>query len=109
MLLPCCLTEFDLVVYNTLMGIEEKERTKILQRLKRIEGQVRGLQKMINDDRELDEILNQMAASKRAFDEASLVIIAEYMKECLGRELKGCEKAVSDALEVFIKYANHIR
>lgn len=91
------------------MGIDEKERTKIIQRLKRIEGQIRGLQRMIDENRELDEILNQMAASKRAFDEASLVIIAEYMKECLGRKLKGCERAVSEALEVFIKYANHIR
>lgn len=91
------------------MGIEEKDLVNIIRRLKRIEGQVRGLQGMVKKERPLEEILNQMAASKRAFDEASILIIAQYMKECLGKELKGCEKAISSALDVFIKYANHIK
>ncbi len=91
------------------MGIQDEQKQKILARLRRIEGQVRGLQKMIEDDRNLEEVLNQMAASKRAFDEAGLAIIAEYMKDCLGKDLKNCEKSVARALEVFIKYAHYIR
>lgn len=91
------------------MGMDEKERTKIIKRLKRIEGQIRGLQRMINEDRPLEDLLVQLAASKSAFDEAGLAIIAEYMKECLGKELKNCEKSVSEALNIFIKYAHYIR
>lgn len=91
------------------MGIKEKEFTDIIKRLKRIEGQVRGLQGMLEKERSLEEVLNQMAASKRAFDEAGLLIIARHMRECLGKNLKDCEKAVTEALEVFVKYANHIK
>lgn len=91
------------------MGIKERERKKIVQRLKRIEGQIRGLQKMIENQRELEDILNQMAASKRAFDEVSLLIIAQRMQGCLEKDLEGCEEAISEALKVFIKYAHHVR
>lgn len=91
------------------MGITGNERQKLLARLKRIEGQVRGLQKMIEEDRSLEDVLVQVAATKRAFDEASLQIIAQNMKKCLSENLKDCDKAISEALEIFIKYAHHIR
>lgn len=91
------------------MGIEEKEVTSLIRRLRRIEGQVRGLQRMVEEDRPLDDILNQIAASKRAFDEAGLQIIALRMRETLGRDLKGCEHSIAEALNIFIKYANYVR
>jgi DNA-binding FrmR family transcriptional regulator len=91
------------------MGIEEKELTNVLLRLRRIEGQVRGLQRMIEEDRPLDDILNQLAASKRAFDEAGLQIIALRMRESLGKDIKGCERSIAEALDIFIKYANYVR
>jgi DNA-binding FrmR family transcriptional regulator len=91
------------------MGIREENKGRILKRLKKIEGQVRGIQKMIEENRSLDDILIQVAATKRAFDEAALLVIAEEMRECLGTNFSNCEKAVNEALEVFIKYASHIR
>mgnify|MGYP001152896822 CR=1 FL=1 len=91
------------------MGIEEKELTNVLLRLRRIEGQVRGLQRMIEEDRPLDDISNQLAASKRAFDEAGLQIIALRMRESLGKDLQGCERSIAEALDIFIKYANYVR
>jgi len=91
------------------MGMSEEEKQKILRRLKRIEGQIRGIQNMIENQRPLDDILIQVAATKRAFDEVALLIVAEEMKECLGADFPNCGKAVAQALEVFIKYANHIK
>lgn len=91
------------------MGIDLNEKQKLIARLKRIEGQVRGLQKMLEDGRSLEEILIQVSATKRAFDEAGLMIIAERMKECLDKNLSNCDKAVSEALDIFVKYAHHIR
>lgn len=91
------------------MGIEQEELANIIRRLKRVEGQIRGLQGMVENGRSLEEVLNQMAASKSAFDEAALLIIAQYMKECLGKDLKGCEKAISKALNIFVKYANYMK
>lgn len=64
---------------------------------------------MIEENRELDDILVQVSATKRAFDEAALLIIAENMKECLGKNLSNCEKAIAEALDIFVKYAHHIR
>lgn len=91
------------------MGMNTSDKQKIMARLKRIEGQVRGLQKMIEKERDLDDILVQVAATKRAFDEAALIIIAENMKKCLSENLSDCEKAISEALDIFVKYAHHIR
>lgn len=87
----------------------EEEKEKIIKRLKRIEGQIRGIQKMIENDRPLEDILIQVAATKRAFDEAALLVVAGEMKECLGSNFPNCGKAVAQALEVFLKYANHIK
>ncbi|MCX7831851.1 MAG: metal-sensitive transcriptional regulator [Actinobacteria bacterium] len=89
--------------------MNQTDKQKIITRLKRIEGQVRGLQKMIEEGRDLDDILVQVAATKRAFDEAALIIIAENMKECLSENLSNCDKAISEALDIFVKYAHHIR
>jgi DNA-binding FrmR family transcriptional regulator len=52
-------------------------------RLRRIEGQVRGVQRMIEEDRECPDILQQMAAIRSAVHQASLVLARAYMAKRL--------------------------
>lgn len=52
-------------------------------RLRRIEGQMRGIQKMLNEDRECDEIVQQLAAAQSALRNATNVFISRHARECL--------------------------
>lgn len=55
----------------------------LLKRLKRIEGQVRGVQRMIDEDRDCHEIVQQLAAVKSAVQGASVVFLKDYASDCL--------------------------
>jgi DNA-binding FrmR family transcriptional regulator len=52
-------------------------------RMRRIEGQVRGVQRMIEEGRECPEILQQMSAVRSAMHQASLLLARAYMAGCL--------------------------
>ena len=55
----------------------------ILARLKRIEGQIRGIQKMIEDQRGCDEVLAQLMSARTALDGAAATLVTSYVDECL--------------------------
>ena len=54
-------------------------------RLRRVEGQMRGVQKMVDDDRDCQEIIQQLAAIRSAVQNASEFFLITYTKECLTR------------------------
>ena len=64
-----------------------------LKRLRRIEGQVRGVQKMIGEGRDCREILQQLAAVRSAAHSAMLLTMQSYISECL---LEPSEHVISD-------------
>ncbi len=64
--------------------MEKTERkTALLQRLRRIEGQVRGVQKMLEEDRDCREIAQQLQAIRSAVKSANQELIQTYLKECI--------------------------
>lgn len=56
--------------------------TKILKRLRRIEGQVRGLQRMIEEGRECQDILTQLSGTRSALDAAGELLLEQYASGC---------------------------
>ena len=60
------------------MGTEE-----ITNRLKRVEGQVRGLQRMVEEQRDCDAILTQLMAARAALDKVGLLVAENFVQECL--------------------------
>lgn len=64
--------------------IERDEMTKkmLLKRLRRIEGQVRGLEKMIIDDRDCESLVTQLAAVRSAIESVGALVLNNYMKLC---------------------------
>lgn len=58
-------------------------KLKLVQRLQRIEGQVRGVQGMLGDERDCREILQQLAAIHSAVQGASRIFLQEYATACL--------------------------
>lgn len=62
---------------------DDSYRQDLIKRLKRVEGQVRGVQRMIEEDRACGEILAQLSAVNEAVRSASALLAEKYALECL--------------------------
>lgn len=89
------------------MAAADESRT-FINRIKRAEGQLAGVTRMISENKPCDEILNQLSAARAAIDKVALLIITKRMKECL-KEGYTDEDAINKALGVFEKHAENIR
>lgn len=92
------------------MQINDSEtREKLIQRLRRIEGQLRGVQTMLVDGRDCQEILQQMSAVRSAVQSAMLVTMQNYISQCLVEPVEALtersqrEKLASDLLQILGK------
>jgi DNA-binding FrmR family transcriptional regulator len=87
------------------------ENARILNRLRRVEGQTRGLQRMVEDGRSCEEVFTQLAAVKAALDRVGVLLISLKMRECLNEHAAevDSQEAVERALEAFLKYAQSAR
>ena len=60
-----------------------KDREGLLQRMKRVEGQARGIQKMIEEDRYCPEIIQQLTALSHAADQVALILLQDHIEGCV--------------------------
>ncbi len=58
-------------------------KNDLLRRLRRLEGQTRGVARMIEEDRDCQEILQQLAAVRSAAHQATVVLVRAYTAECM--------------------------
>ena len=65
---------------------ESAEKQKILNRLRRLEGQVRGLHKMVDEDRDCQDILTLVAGIKSALNAAGDALFESYIDRCQQRD-----------------------
>lgn len=63
--------------------MEEQEREQIVARLRRIEGQVKGLQRMVVEGRLCEDVLTQVLAARAALDKVALEIVQNHVEQCL--------------------------
>ncbi|WP_457567226.1 metal-sensitive transcriptional regulator [Desulfurobacterium sp.] len=64
----------------------EKEKKRVIQRLKRIEGQIRGLQRMIEEGKHCEDVLIQLSAVKSALESLSVAVMESYLKHCFVKD-----------------------
>ncbi|MBI4187599.1 MAG: metal-sensitive transcriptional regulator [Chloroflexi bacterium] len=82
-----------------------KDKSSLLARMKKIEGQAKGIQKMIEDERYCIDIVQQLAALSAAVDELSLIILQGHIEGCVTdaiREQHG-EEQVKELMETLRK------
>ncbi|KAA2261082.1 metal-sensitive transcriptional regulator [Solihabitans fulvus] len=79
------------------------EKEDHLRRLRRIEGQVRGLQRMIEDDKYCIDILTQISAATKALQAVSLALLDEHLKHCVTQAIS----EGGEAAEVKIREASN--
>jgi DNA-binding FrmR family transcriptional regulator len=80
-------------------------KTSVLKRLKRIEGQVRGLARMVEDDRYCIDVVTQLSAARAALRRAEEEIVADHAAHCVEHAIASGNKAdqrrkVSELIDV---------
>jgi DNA-binding FrmR family transcriptional regulator len=78
-----------------------RKQDNIVQRLRRIEGQVRGLQKMVEEGRPCEDVLTQLLAVQAALDKVATKLVGEHVAECLQKlEPKEATENIGKAIEL---------
>jgi len=75
---------------------DQEAKARLLKRVRRIEGQARGVARMIEEDRDCGEILQQLAAVRSAAHQATIALVRSYASECVVSDASRDE--IADAL-----------
>ncbi len=84
----------------------EEHRQGIINRLKSIEGHVRGIQRMVQDDAYCIDIMNQNLAVQRALERVNGLILERHLQTCVTTAIKGDdpaerERVIAEIMSVF--------
>ena len=81
----------------------EKEHKKLINRLNRIEGQIRGSSKMVEKDAYRTDILVQVAAVNAALNAFNKELLAEHIKTCVAQDIRDGKEETIDELVVTLQ------
>ena len=89
----------------TIGDLDVEVRAQILQRLKSIEGQARGIQRMVEDQRSCQDVMDQIAAMRAASHALSIQLLEEFALHCLrsSDDFPSFEQAVAQMIGVVSK------
>ena len=79
-------------------------KEQIQARLRRIEGQIRGVQKMVDEDRYCIDVLTQVSAAKAALDAVALELLQDHTEHCVAEAIRSGDgtakiRELNDAVE----------
>ena len=82
----------------------EEEKKKLINRLKKAEGQIRGIQKMVEEDSYCPDILIQVSAVTNALNSFNKELLACHIKSCVKEDIKaGNDETINELVEVLQK------
>jgi DNA-binding FrmR family transcriptional regulator len=88
------------------VDVDSTQLADVLGRLRRVQGQVGGIIRMIEEGRDCVDVVTQLAAASRALDRAGFKIIATGMRQCMVEGDEGARRMNADELErVFLALA----
>ncbi|WP_018924358.1 metal-sensing transcriptional repressor [Salsuginibacillus kocurii] len=76
------------------------------QRLKRAEGQLRGVLKMMEEEKECKEVIMQLSAARSALDRATAMLVATNLEQCVREQVQGEEdtkETIEEAIQMLVK------
>ncbi len=98
----CCCAEEELS--GKTKERSEAEKKDLIHRLNRIEGQVRGIRRMVEEGVYCTDILTQVAAANSAMNSFSKVMLSNHIRTCVARDLReGNEATVEELVAVLQK------
>lgn len=84
-----------------------EEQAEILARLRRVEGQIRGIQRMIEEARDCEAIVTQLLAARAALDKASLLVLSHHLERCLTNSAGQQSRAqLERIIQFFLRFSN---
>ena len=87
------------------MHLDTDELSGVLKRLKRAQGQIGGIIRMIEDGRDCTDIVTQLAAVSKALDRAGFAVIAAGLRQCLTEDPSGDGVDTSSLEKLFLSLA----
>jgi DNA-binding FrmR family transcriptional regulator len=89
------------------MELPEATVEDVLKRLRRVEGQVRGIQQMIDDGRDCRDVVTQIAAANKALEQVGFVLVSAGLTWCVRNPDASAEAGydVGDVQKMFLKLA----
>lgn len=82
----------------------DKEIKDLMNRLNRIEGQIRGIKRMLEEDAYCIDIINQVSAANCALNSFTKVILANHIKSCVAEDVKeGSEEKLDELVKTLQK------
>ena len=89
------------------MHLTDKDRRKLLNRLARIEGQVRGIARMVDEDQYCTDILTQIAAVTTALDRVGLKVLDGHVQGCVRDAMVADDKAATAKTRELLDVVEH--
>lgn len=82
----------------------EEEHRRLINRLSRVEGQIRGIKKMVDEDAYCIDILTQVAAANAALNSFNKELLAEHIRTCVANDVRnGREDTVEELVATLQK------
>lgn len=83
-----------------------EDKQNLLRRLRRIEGQIRGIQRMLEEDRYCVDVLIQLAAVRAALDKVGLALIEDHTRGCVRNALANNQgdEAIDELMDVLAQF-----
>ena len=81
----------------------EEEKKKLINRLSRIEGQIRGIRQMVENDAYCVDILTQSAAAKSAFSAFNRELLRRHIEGCVVRDIKNDKADMDELMDIIGK------
>jgi DNA-binding FrmR family transcriptional regulator len=86
-----------------VVSVPAETQESVAVRLRRIEGQVRGIQRMVEEGRDCREIANQIAAVRAALGSLNAVVVECYVRQCLNDPQCSRNKTADELIEMMMK------
>ncbi len=83
--------------------VNEEMAQALLARLARIEGQIRGVSKMVQEHRPCDEVLTQVMAARAALEKVAAAVVTYGIEECLTLPPEQARKTITRSVELLTK------
>jgi DNA-binding FrmR family transcriptional regulator len=82
---------------------------EITRRLRRVEGQIRGLQRMIEEERECEAVITQLMAARAALDKIGVYVVNDYVEKCLNNpDLETARQRIGRTMELILKLSPNL-
>ena len=104
-----CEPDADGSAHRHATGVDPEIKERNLKRLRRIEGQVRGLQKMVEEDRYCADVLTQISSVHEALRSVGRELVRNHLKHCATTAIRGgdarrTEEMYDEIIEMMYKH-----